>query len=51
MMTIRIDVDRVSLTTAFWWSTGDVIEDEATRELSKSGLPMFGDKFPARTST
>ena len=23
----------------------DVIEDEATRELSKSGLPMFGDKF------
>ena len=24
----------------------DVIEDEATRELSKSGLPMFGDKFP-----
>jgi predicted SnoaL-like aldol condensation-catalyzing enzyme len=24
----------------------DVIEDEATRESSKSGLPMFGDKFP-----
>ena len=23
----------------------DVIQDEATRELSKSGLPMFGDKF------
>jgi predicted SnoaL-like aldol condensation-catalyzing enzyme len=23
----------------------DVIEDEATRESSKSGLPMFGDKF------
>ena len=23
----------------------DVIEDEATRETSKSGLPMFGDKF------
>jgi predicted SnoaL-like aldol condensation-catalyzing enzyme len=23
----------------------DVIEDEASRESSKSGLPMFGDKF------
>jgi len=23
----------------------DVIEDEATREQSKSGLPMFGDSF------
>ena len=23
----------------------DVIEDEVTRESSKSGLPMFGDKF------
>jgi predicted SnoaL-like aldol condensation-catalyzing enzyme len=25
----------------------DVIQDEATRKSSKSGLPMFGDKFPA----
>lgn len=25
----------------------DVIQDEVTRESSKSGLPMFGDKFPA----
>jgi predicted SnoaL-like aldol condensation-catalyzing enzyme len=25
----------------------DVIQDEATRETSKSGLPMFGDEFPA----
>ena len=25
----------------------DVIQDEATRESSKSGLPMFGEKFPA----
>jgi len=25
----------------------DVIQDEATREQSHSGLPMFGDKFPA----
>ncbi len=24
----------------------DVIQDEAARESSKSGLPMFGDKFP-----
>jgi predicted SnoaL-like aldol condensation-catalyzing enzyme len=24
----------------------DVIQDEATREGSKSGLPMFGDSFP-----
>jgi predicted SnoaL-like aldol condensation-catalyzing enzyme len=23
----------------------DVIQDEASRESSKSGLPMFGDKF------
>ena len=26
---------------------GDVIQDEATREQSRSGRPMFGDKFPA----
>jgi predicted SnoaL-like aldol condensation-catalyzing enzyme len=25
----------------------DVIQDEAPREQSRSGLPMFGDKFPA----
>ena len=24
----------------------DVIQDEATQEQSKSGLPMFGNKFP-----
>jgi len=24
----------------------DVIQDEATQEQSKSGLPMFGDRFP-----
>jgi predicted SnoaL-like aldol condensation-catalyzing enzyme len=28
----------------------DVIEDEATQEQSKSGKPMFGDKFPTKTS-
>ena len=25
----------------------DVLQDEATREESKSGRPMFGDKFPS----
>jgi predicted SnoaL-like aldol condensation-catalyzing enzyme len=25
----------------------DVIQDEATEQKSKSGLPMFGEKFPA----
>ena len=25
----------------------DVIQDEATRAQSRSGLPMFGDRFPA----
>jgi predicted SnoaL-like aldol condensation-catalyzing enzyme len=25
----------------------DVIQDEATRQQSRSGLPMFGDRFPA----
>ena len=24
----------------------DVIQDEATKEASVSGLPMFGDRFP-----
>jgi predicted SnoaL-like aldol condensation-catalyzing enzyme len=27
----------------------DVIQDEATKEQSKSGLPMFGDKFPEQS--
>ena len=29
----------------------DVIQDEATAADSKSGLPMFGDHFPAIAST
>jgi predicted SnoaL-like aldol condensation-catalyzing enzyme len=29
----------------------DVIQNEATKEESKSGLPMFGDKFAERSST
>jgi predicted SnoaL-like aldol condensation-catalyzing enzyme len=28
----------------------DVIQDEATKEQSKSGNPMFGDSFPANQS-
>jgi predicted SnoaL-like aldol condensation-catalyzing enzyme len=27
----------------------DVIQDEATRQRSKSGNPMFGDSFPVST--
>ncbi len=27
----------------------DVIQDEATREQSKSGQPMFGDSFPGKS--
>ena len=27
----------------------DVIQDEASREQSRSGLPMFGDAFPSET--
>ena len=29
----------------------DVIQDEVTQEQSKSGLPMFGDKFPNTLGT
>ena len=29
----------------------DVLQDEATRDESKSGLPMFGDRFPAPSAT
>jgi hypothetical protein len=29
------------------WSPGDAIEDEAIREDTKSGLPMFKDEFPS----
>ena len=36
---VRMDGD---VLTEHW----DVIQDEATREQSRSGLPMFGDKFP-----
>jgi predicted SnoaL-like aldol condensation-catalyzing enzyme len=41
---IALDVVRVKdgLLTEHW----DVLEEEATRDKSVSGLPMFGDKFP-----
>jgi predicted SnoaL-like aldol condensation-catalyzing enzyme len=29
----------------------DVIQDEATREQSRSGLPMFGEQFPTSSPT
>lgn len=29
----------------------DILQDEVTKEESKSGLPMFGDKFAQRSST
>jgi predicted SnoaL-like aldol condensation-catalyzing enzyme len=41
---VVVDIVRIEngLIAEHW----DVIQDEATRESSKSGLPMFGDKFP-----
>jgi predicted SnoaL-like aldol condensation-catalyzing enzyme len=41
---ITLDIVRVKdgLFVEHW----DVIQDEATKEQSKSGNPMFGDKFP-----
>ncbi len=42
---ITLDIVRVKdgLFVEHW----DVIQDEATKEQSKSGKPMFGDRFPA----
>ena len=41
---IVVDIVRIEngLIAEHW----DVIQDEATRDGSKSGLPMFGDSFP-----
>jgi predicted SnoaL-like aldol condensation-catalyzing enzyme len=41
---IAVDILRIEdgILVEHW----DVIQDEATQEQSKSGLPMFGDKFP-----
>ena len=42
----RIAGDIVRLQDGMLIEHWDVIEDEVTQEQSKSGLPMFGDKFP-----
>jgi len=44
-----IVVDVVRLQDGLLAEHWDVIQDEATQEASKSGLPMFGDTFPTRT--
>jgi predicted SnoaL-like aldol condensation-catalyzing enzyme len=41
-----IIVDIVRLENGVLTEHWDVIQDEASRESSKSGLPMFGKKFP-----
>jgi predicted SnoaL-like aldol condensation-catalyzing enzyme len=41
-----IVADIVRIKAAVLAEHWDVIQDEATRATSKSGLPMFGDKFP-----
>ena len=41
-----IVVDIVRLENGLLAEHWDVIEDEATREKSASGLPMFGNSFP-----
>jgi predicted SnoaL-like aldol condensation-catalyzing enzyme len=42
-----IVVDIVRMESGVLAEHWDVIQDEATRETSVSGLPMFGDTFPA----
>src|SRR5713101_7593752 len=41
-----IAADIVRIKTGILIEHWDVIQDEATKEQSKSGNPMFGDKFP-----
>jgi predicted SnoaL-like aldol condensation-catalyzing enzyme len=41
-----IIVDIVRIENGILAEHWDVIQDEATKEQSKSGLPMFGDQFP-----
>jgi predicted SnoaL-like aldol condensation-catalyzing enzyme len=43
----RITADIVRLEDGLIAEHWDVVQDEATAEESKSGLPMFGDTFPA----
>ena len=44
----RIAVDIVRLEDGLIAEHWDVVQDEATAEESKSGLPMFNDTFPTR---
>ena len=46
---IAVDILRIEdgLLAEHW----DVLQDEATRRSSVSGLPMFGDAFPAEQET
>jgi predicted SnoaL-like aldol condensation-catalyzing enzyme len=39
-------VDIMRIQDSVFQEHWDVIQDEASKEQSKSGLPMFGDKFP-----
>ena len=39
-------VDIMRMKDGIFQEHWDVIQDEATKEQSKSGLPMFGDQFP-----
>ena len=41
-----IAADRVRLQDGLLAEHWDVLQDEATAQESKSGLPMFGDRFP-----
>ena len=41
-----IAVDIVRIKNGILIERWDVIQDEATKEQSKSGSPMFGDTFP-----
>jgi predicted SnoaL-like aldol condensation-catalyzing enzyme len=43
----RVVADIVRMEDGMLAEHWDVIKDEATRERSQSGFPMFGDKFPA----
>jgi len=42
-----IAADRLRLKDGLLYEHWDVLQDEATAEESLSGLPMFGDRFPA----
>jgi predicted SnoaL-like aldol condensation-catalyzing enzyme len=43
----RIDADEVRVEDGRLAERWDVLQDEATEAESKSGRPMFGDRFPA----